>query len=151
MRQLGFSHFGYDRDLDSRAARGDLEPCLDFAANFDSLDDLPWSMPEFVAAYRIRFPGSHYVLLERDETQWLRSYFGFYGPICSPDEACRRYREHVDEVLEILADETHVLRMSICAGEGFEKLCPFLGLPIPDAPFPWANRGSGASRPGRGD
>lgn len=146
MRQLGFSHFGYDRDLANRAARGDLQRCLDFAAHFDSLDDLPWSMPEFVAAYRIRFPAARYVLLERDEPEWLRSYFGYYGDVCSPDEALRRYREHRDRVLEIVADEPHVLRMNICAGEGFEKLCHFLDLPIPDARFPWENRGS---RPGR--
>lgn len=136
MRRLGFSHYGYDRDLEERRARGDLGSCLELAGQFDSLDDLPWCSPDLVAGFRRRFPGSRYVLLERDETDWLRSYFAFYGEICPPDEALRRYREHRDRVLEILAGEPNLLRMNVCAGEGYEKLCPFLGLPVPNEPFP---------------
>jgi hypothetical protein len=30
--------------------------------------------------------------------------------------------------------------LDICAGEGWEKLCPFLGLRQPNVPFPVANR-----------
>lgn len=29
--------------------------------------------------------------------------------------------------------------MDICAGEGWEKLCVFLNVPVPNAPFPHAN------------
>jgi hypothetical protein len=137
MRRLGFSHYGYDRDLEDCRARGDLARCLDWAAHFDTLDDLPWFSPDFVGAFRRRFPGSFYVLLNRDEQEWLRSYFGFYGKVCSPAEAVRRYRDHREQVLDILADEPHVLQLDVCAGEGYERLCPFLGLPVPDEPFPW--------------
>lgn len=141
MRRLGFAHYGHDRDLEARLAEGDVERCLDFAAHFDSLDDRPWSMPAFVEAYRRRFPGTRYVLLERDERQWLRSYFAYFGPCCDEAEALRRLRDHRARMLELLADEPHVLRMDICSGEGFETLCPFLSVPEPDAPFPWENRG----------
>ena len=77
------------------------------------------------------------MLLERDERDWLRSYLRFFGETCPPDGALRRYREHRARVLEILADEQHVLRLNVCAGEGYERLCPFLGVPVPDEPFPW--------------
>lgn len=136
MRRLGFSHYGFDRDLEEARSRGDLDRCLDLAASFDSFDDLPWHSLDLVAAFRRRFPGSRYVLLERDEAEWLRSYLGFYGGICTPDEALRRYRHHRDRVLEVLVGEPDVLRMDVCAGEGYGKLCPFLGLPAPDEPFP---------------
>lgn len=136
MRRLGYSHYGYDRDLEDCRARGDLARCLDWAAHFDSLDDLPWLSPDFVAAFRGRFPGSSYVLLERDEQEWLRSYFGFFGEVCTAAEALRRYRDHRSRVLEILADEPRLLRLNVCAGEGYERLCPFLGVPVPDEPFP---------------
>lgn len=137
MRRLGFSHYGYDEDLEAARARGDLKRCLAWAEYFDSLDDLPWFSPDFVVAYRNRFPGSFYVLLERDERSWLRSYRGFYGAICSPEEALLRYRNHHGRMLEILADEPNVLRLNICAGEGYVKLCPFLGIDIPNELFPW--------------
>lgn len=145
MKELGFSHFGYDHDLAAAAARGDIDSCLEFGANFDSLDDLPWSTPEFVAAFRARFPGSRYVFLDREEHQWLRSYFAYFNPGCSEAEALARLRGHQRRILEILDDEPHVLRMNICAGEGYEKLCPFLGVPIPQFPFPWENRAGGRS------
>ena len=32
-----------------------------------------------------------------------------------------------------------LLVMNICNGEGWEKLCPFLNKPVPDAPFPKEN------------
>jgi hypothetical protein len=40
-------------------------------------------------------------------------------------------------VLEVLADEPNLLRMNVCAGEGYEKLCPFLGIAVPNEAFPW--------------
>jgi len=33
-----------------------------------------------------------------------------------------------------------VLKINICAGEGWEKLCPFLNKDIPDVPFPCENK-----------
>jgi hypothetical protein len=137
MRSLGYSHFGYDRDLEAHRRRGDLALCPDWAVHFDSFDDRPWFSPDVVAAFRSRFPGSSYVLLERDESEWIRSYIAFTNAICSPTEALRRYRDHRERVLEVLADEPNLLRMNVCAGEGYEKLCPFLGIAVPNEAFPW--------------
>jgi hypothetical protein len=137
MRQLGFSHFGYDRDLDDQLQHGHVDRCLRWAASFNALDDLPWSTPAFIAAFRKRYPGAYYVELDRDENQWLASYFNFFGPVCSSREALSRLRTHQQRVRDILKDEPHVLRMNVCAGEGYEKLCPFLGLPVLDQKFPW--------------
>ena len=77
------------------------------------------------------------MLLEREEAEWVRSYITFTNAICSPTEALRRYRDHVERVLEVLADEPNFLRLNVCAGEGYEKLCPFLGIAMPHDPFPW--------------
>ena len=137
MRRLGYSHFGYDRDLENSRRRGDLDRCLDWAEHFDSFDDCPWFSPDIIAAFRARFPGSYYVLLERDEAEWIRSYIAFTKPKCSPTEALRRYRDHLERVLEVLADEPNLLRLNVCAGDGYEKLCPFLGIGMPNEPFPW--------------
>jgi hypothetical protein len=137
MRLLGFSHYGYDPDLGKSLQGGDLERCLKWASHFNSLDDLPWSTPSFIAAFRQRFPASYYVILERNEQEWLKSYFNFFGTLCSEEEALEQLRSHQSQVMTILQNESRVLRMNICAGDGYEKLCPFLGIPVPADPFPW--------------
>ncbi|MEB3265092.1 MAG: sulfotransferase [Cyanobacteriota bacterium] len=140
MRQLGYAHYGYDRDLAAALRGGDVERCLAVAERFDSLDDWPWSMPAFVAAFQQRFPNSRYVLLERDEVTWLRSYRAFFNATAADGELLDELRSHHRMMDQLLANEQHVLRMNICAGDGYEKLCPFLGLPVPDVPFAWANK-----------
>lgn len=50
--------------------------------------------------------------------------------------------EHYDEVLRwaLLPDNFHrTLVLRVCDGEGWEKLCPFLGFPVPSEPFPHAH------------
>ncbi len=142
MRKIGFSHYGYDRDLYRALQAGDLERCLRFAERFDSLDDLPWSDPRFIRKFQARFPGSYYVLLERDDASWVRSYKAYYGLQDSDSVLLHRLHRHNEKVLQLLADEPHLLRMNICAGEGYERLCPFLGRSHPGIPFAWANKGS---------
>lgn len=147
LRQLGFAHCGFDRDLWDALRRGEVERCLRFASHFDSLDDVPWSEPTFIAAFRRRFPGSRYVMLLREEESWLRSFLGYFGPRWTPGDALTALRDHNARVEALLADEPHVLRMNLCGGEGYEILCPFLGMETPATPFPWANR-AGRSRQG---
>lgn len=139
MRRLGFSHYGYDRDLLRALERGDVDRCLRVAERFDGLDDRPWSHPMFVDAFRRRFPGSYFVLLEREEDQWLRSYQSFSKRQEPAQDSLKRLRDHNTTILELLADEPHLLRMNICAGDGYQKICSFLGLQDPGLPFPWAN------------
>jgi hypothetical protein len=55
------------------------------------------------------------------------------------DEArfLRAYRRHVDAVQRYFAGRPgDLLVLDICGGEGYEKLAPFLGVPIPHQPFP---------------
>jgi hypothetical protein len=55
------------------------------------------------------------------------------------DEAKFRagYRRHHADVARYFADRPDdLLRLRICDGEGWEKLAPFLGRPIPDVAFP---------------
>ena len=110
-----------------------------------------------------KFPGSKFVLMIRELDSWLESVEYIFGkwPVTSrePDLAimrrmllaetvrfdrdkmlAARERHHAD-VRRYFADRPDdLLEMNIVAGEGWEKLCPFLGLPIPDAPFPHRNQ-----------
>ena len=55
------------------------------------------------------------------------------------------YRRHNREVREYFADRPRdLLVLDITAGEGFEVLCPFLGIELPKEPFPHWNKQEGA-------
>jgi hypothetical protein len=56
------------------------------------------------------------------------------------DRYAAAYEAHSADVLDhFRGREADLLVMDICAGEGWEKLCPFLDRPVPDAPFPRRN------------
>lgn len=118
------------------------------------------------------FPGSKFILTIRDEKGWLASYSRFRGlqvrigknwPMMrearrvreilfgtqefDPEAWLAGYRRHTARVLEYFADRPQdLLVMNITAGDGWEKLCPFLGKPIPAVPFPNLNKKSWLSR-----
>ena len=53
----------------------------------------------------------------------------------------RVYHRHTAEVRQHFAARPgDLLELDICAGEGWEKLCSFLGAEMPRKPFPWRNR-----------
>ena len=58
----------------------------------------------------------------------------------------KKYLDHNECVVRDVPGE-RLLVMDITAGDGWEKLCGFLGLPVPDLPFPHEHHGlSPASR-----
>lgn len=106
-----------------------------------------------------KFPGSKFVLTLRKLSDWLTSmeYIAAANPVRSLDDDLliyRRmtlyelvlfdtekfiaaYRRHHSDVRRYFADRPRdLLEMNLVDGEGWEKLCPFLELPVPDVPFP---------------
>jgi hypothetical protein len=50
------------------------------------------------------------------------------------------FSHHRDDVFSHFAGrDRDLLIMDICAGEGWERLCPFLGFEVPSTPFPHRN------------
>lgn len=118
------------------------------------------------------FPGSKFILTMRDEQSWLASYSRFRSlqvrigqdwPMLretrrvrevlfgtqefDPETWLAGYRRHTARVLDYFASRPQdLLVMNITAGDGWEKLCPFLGKPIPPIPFPNLNKRSPLSR-----
>ena len=118
-----------------------------------------------------RHPGARFIHTERDEEGWLRSvewlftvgavkfawdrhpefhefHRALYGTTRFEAETFRAtYRRHNAEVRAHFADRPDdLLLMDISRGDGFDKLCPFLGLDAPSAPFPHGNRQEGMWR-----
>jgi hypothetical protein len=100
-------------------------------------------------AHPIRRPTLWDCLTEKLGMRTVRedSYDGFQaqvvastlGPLAPHEFLYRkRFREHNQRVIAEVPSY-RLLVVDITAGEGWEKLCPFLGVPIPDRPFPHAN------------
>ena len=116
----------------------------------------------------VLYPGSKFILTVRDRGAWLDSCRRHWSrhPAPLPDQApgarfeymwCRVklygrldfdpenhwrcYTRHVEAVRDYFAGRPEdLLEMNIVAGEGWEKLCPFLGISVPGVRFPWENR-----------
>lgn len=156
--KLALQHYGYrvtgpNGVDDPHIAENALPLCYELATRFDAFQDNPW--PIVYKAMDERFPGSKFVLTTRPTDRWLRSvveHFGgqdtamrqwIYGvghPIGNEEIYRQRYERHNREVADYFADRPDsLLVLKITEGDGWEKLSPFLGLPIPDIGFPVAN------------
>ena len=112
-----------------------------------------------------KLPGSKFVHTVRDEQRWLESvewlfttgalkfawdrhphFHEFHRALYGRTDFdaatfLERYRRHNREVLDYFADRpADLLVMDLTAGDGFDRLCPFLGREVPAAPFPHRNR-----------
>lgn len=116
------------------------------------------------------YPGSRFILTVRDKQSWLESCEHLLEELLRPlydVNANARYTEyhrfihtqvygipHFDRAIFSQAFDAYhseaeryfrtkssqLLVLDICGGEGWDRLAPFLGKPIPEAPFPFENR-----------
>ena len=171
LRELGYRHHGQRLDLVDDLGGGDSAsgtwPSVDLSrillvvAAHDAFTDWPW-----ILLYRQldeAFPGSKFVLTLRDPTRWLRSYRSMIErlPPATPELIARRRTlyglpfpdvtdamlldrraRHDAAVREWFRDRPEsLLTADWEAGDGWERLCGFLGTPVPATPFPHENKG----------
>lgn len=130
---------------------------------FDAFTDNP--LPLIYPQLDERWPGSKFIHTERDEEAWLKSVewlytigkikFGWdqrpevtaihteiYGTCDFDPEVFRaRYRKHNADVRAYFEGRPDdLLILDVTAGDGFEKLCPFLGIEEPEGGFPHWNK-----------
>jgi len=107
--------------------------------------------PQYFKELHEQYPDCKFILTTRNKNDWLRSrtahvkrnqrdqnYEGGWLKV-EKRTWSREWNQYHSEVLNHFKDSSNFLVLDICAGEGFEKLCPFLSLPVPDAPFPELN------------
>lgn len=115
------------------------------------------------------YPSSKFILTVRDRQSWLESIRRQYTIMAEAwsrldpqfkeftrliservygslqfdaERFLDAYERHARNVLNDFKDRpADLLVMDISGGDGWEKLCPFLGLPVPSAPFPHVNQG----------
>jgi len=143
-----------------RYAKEDLSSIdMSIVESFDALTDTP--IPSFYRELDARFPGSKFILTVRDAQGWLKSckkqftqrfadvqtdahkrlFVDLYGTDAFEERGfARGYERFVSGVREYFKDRPgDLLVIDVTAGEGWYKLCAFLGKPVPEIPFPKAN------------
>lgn len=122
-------------DLEDADAYSDI---LALSTNFDVLD--------------VQYPHSKFILTVRDLAGWLHSrrrhveanlerrargeYDGTFLEV-DIDAWVAEALDHEARVRAHFADRPgDLLVLDIVAGDGWERLCPFLGRPVPEPPFP---------------
>jgi len=104
------------------------------------------------------YPNSKFILTLRNFSSWMIScenymnntrrgwqkdlrikVFGVDG--WDYEKFRKSYTQHIKRVLKYFNNRKDLLILNICAGEGYEKLCPFLGKKILNEKFPHKNKG----------
>jgi hypothetical protein len=140
--------------------RGELCVSPEDIETYDALTDEPC-----ILVYREvdrRYPGSKFILTVREQQSWLRSvennstalrewraqfpavpvlHRALYGTaVFDPLRFAEARQAHIARVKAYFSKRPgDLLVMDICTGDGWERLCPFLGRPVPDRPFPRLN------------
>ena len=162
LEHLGYRVSGPDGVNDPDIATRVIDLVEQRAARFDAFQDNPW--PIVYRHLDERFPGSRFILTIRPVEKWIASQLRHFGEAETPmrrwiygdhagspagNEAIytARYNQHNAEVMAYFRDRPDdLLVMDVTAGDGWEKLCPFLGRPVPSIGFPHANKGSARDR-----
>ncbi|MGF1492450.1 MAG: sulfotransferase family protein [Microcoleaceae cyanobacterium] len=162
LEYLGYpcSHWGYPQSA-LRYEAGKLQVNLSkLLVEFHAYTDTP--VARIFKLLDSAFPNSKFVLTVREENAWFESYSRWIGPegkshltpgfseylhrdlygSSSPDRELNiaAFKSFNQSVIEHFRDRpSDLLVMNIVEGEGWEKLCSFLGKPVPDLPFPREN------------
>jgi len=153
LTRLGYRVTGPNGVNDPEIARNVYAMAFDLVERFDAFQDNPW--PLLYKELDRRCPGSKFVLTIRSSESWIRSQVGHFGSQVTPmrqwiyGAGCpagneelyvRRYESHNRDVLAYFKDRPDdLLVMNLAAGDGWNKLCPFIEKGTPDLPFPHEN------------
>jgi hypothetical protein len=154
-----FGEYPYRAICDRVFEHGDYELPLLIAREFRCLKDRPWNIAPMYRLLDEAFPGSRFLFTWRDPAKWWRSVEKWL----SRDEEGReakvlRYLKHLGadsiertqfingysaynaEVRNYFDGRDDFLELCWEEGDGWGELCAFLGIPMPNLPFPHSNR-----------
>jgi hypothetical protein len=150
---MGYRVAGYFSMADFSSPEEMRDRALEMALRFDAFGDNPWAV--LFRDLDAAFPGSKFILTTRDPDRWYASackHFGgrdsrmrewIYGagsPESNRGAYVERMTRHVAEVRAYFADRPRdFMEFDAAQGEGWDKLCGFLGKPVPRRDFPRLN------------
>ncbi len=157
---LGYRVTGPNGVYDPFIARNVYDMAFALVDRYDAFQDNPW--PILYKELDSRYPGSKFILTIRDTDRWIDSVvrdfgtgrtpmrqwiYGTGSPLGHEETYIRRYQEHNQEVADHFRDRPEdCLVLRITQGDGWDRLCPFLGKDPPGGPFPSLNRSAELTR-----
>lgn len=155
---LGFRKAPYDDELLPEVARCDYDRAFNTVSQYDVFED--WPYPLMYKVLDEQFPGNKFILTTRKSPEkWVASIqrhlqyvkplrlntrlaYGYYYPDGHEQDYINRYLAFNQQVRDYFAGRPDDF-LEICweDGDGWEKLCAFLGEAVPDQEFPHANKG----------
>lgn len=165
LQALGYRVTGPNGVKDPDIRRNALSMASRLVDQYDAFQDNPW--PMLYREMDRAQPGSRFILTTRAADAWIASQVRHFGARSTPMRAWiygvghpkgheRSYVEvferHTADVLAWFSERPgDLLVMDLAAGDGWQRLCPFLGQDIPSMPFPHANRAGEREQTGRSD
>ncbi|MBS9781978.1 MAG: glycosyltransferase, partial [Gammaproteobacteria bacterium] len=161
---LGFTqHQSWNTDKVIDYASGNIDKMLKFTENYNNLEDMPWFLiykeldeyyddAMFVLTTRktdeiwYKSQCKHYdknMALEgyKEETPITNKIvYGYENPNEHKKAYIEKYNQHNQEVRAYFQGKDNFIEMCFENGDGWEKLCHFLGKDIPNIPFPNLNK-----------
>jgi hypothetical protein len=163
LQRLGYSVTGGKGAYDPQIAVTAVEWVEQFLPRSDAFRDNPWCiLYEYLDR---RCPGSKFILTVRDPDSWIRSVvtsfedkhptpmrewiYGYATPNGNEAAYLARYNRHNRDVRRYFEGrESDLLVMDLARGDGWERLCGFLGrATVTDEPFPRRNTVEGKKKP----
>ena len=156
LKLLGYRVTGPNGAKDPNIEKTAFAMAYALVSKYDAFQDNPW--PIIYKEMDVRYPNSKFILTLRNSDTWIKSqvsYFGFketpmrkwiYGVGCpkgNEDIYVKRFEDHNKEVHDYFSNRPQdLLVLDFSHGDGWELLCSFLDVDIPNIPFPHVNKSS---------
>lgn len=154
-KKLGYLVTGPDTHLVAQIEKNNFREVNRFLDAYDVFQDDPWYMI-YPYLYR-KFPRAKFILLERNESDWIKSVQSFYGvdrynnavrrkfygsanTLKYEKEYLHKYRSHTNEVKEFFKNNDNFISISIANDDDAVKLQQFLNLRLQFTSFPHKNK-----------
>lgn len=154
LEELGYDVVGMRRTEWDAYAAGDYDAIRECINRFDGFRDMPW--PLMYKWLYETYPDAQFVLSRREPASWIASCVGNYKdrsydmfPVIygfevfegNEETAKKRYLKHIEDVRIFFSDKPgKLLDIDLTMENRWQPLCEFLGEPVPDRPFPHANK-----------
>jgi len=154
LKQLGYKVTGPNGRKNPNIRIEVFDMAYELVEKFDAFQDNPW--PIIYKDLDSKYPGSKFILTIRPTDDWIRSVvknFGtrstamrewIYGvayPLGNEKIYTDRYDQHNQEVINYFKERPDdLLVFNITQGDGWDKLCDFLGADYQAQKFPRKNR-----------
>lgn len=155
MKEFGFRHHSFDLALTRSICNGNFQPAFRVIDEYESFEDWPW--PLFYKKIDKHYPESRFILtVRKDSSTWFESLkrhadrtgptefrqliYDHEMPHDFKSHHIAFYENHNSNVREYFAGKDNFIEVCWEDGAEWKRLAEFLNKPVPDKPFPHANK-----------